>query len=449
MTRTSGVSVQGRSSSPSSRTFRPRRQDPAVIPATSEDHEDEEIPTLGLQQVMAEAQQKKEQQTAMDRLAKFKASRAVLTKPKHINEDDFDIFHDPLQVSVKPRLPRMVGKGPDAKGVLHKSAATTGISNQRQAMLRRAGKSARPKDDATETFAVFAGRTFDHANLRAKNGGAKSGTVKKGRDTAITSVQMDAMMRQSHQVQVTAVQKKKEADWGRRRALPGRQGVDVEAVLELGAQRRDERIDFDEDEEEEDDEDDEDFVMSGDDEGSAGDGDYEEGEEEAMFSGDDGNGDSGADSEVEDEEDPQVIRDDSAPIGETDKENVPEDEDPLGEDITVIRRKLRPSTRIAVDSDDDDSTPARSLRQPLSEMQAPEPTETSAKGAHLGLSGFGGSPGFSQLFETTQAGTAAAGNVRQRCPFGDADLPGCPRWPACSSHESPAPSARSSARRTD
>ena len=401
----SKISIDPDSSSPTAHRSRPIAGRAAtVIPGTSDDHDEESLPDLGI--ILAEqtdnAKIKEERLARAKRLNEAKAQALKMKRPARIadSDDEFDVLPDAptsRQVSVKTKA--IVRRFPDAKAVLHQTNSAPAISKQGQAVLRRAGKLTKPKDNVTETFLNFAGQVYKHADMKRANAGAVPSGQKKGRDSTISQAQIDAMMRVKHQQQISALQRKKEADWGRVRNLPQRQQQDYAAMIAASARHAEIK------EEEDDERDDDDFApegedveeYGGEDEGIAYSGE-ESGEEEAEEEG-------GTEDEIENEESSRS----ETGNPDTDKENQPqiaeEDDD---EPMPVIRRKPHSSARVALDSDDEtEKTPKAILlaRQPLAEVAMPSPTIKSPQtGNSFDLAGFGSgrSPGFSQLFEPTQ-----------------------------------------------
>ena len=377
-----------RKTAPSSPTAQPSRSK-TVIPATSEGVEDEALPDMN--EVFEQEDLRLRNLEKQKRLADFKIAHAkrmpVAKMAQNDSDDDFDIYHDAPPPNKLVDTTRR--KHPDAKAILNKTNGVPAVSKQRQAMLHRAGKVARPREDVSETFVDFAGTTFGHAELRRANAGAAPAGQKKGRESMISQAQVDSMIKSKHQLQIAALQKQKEEDWGRARALPQRQKQDVEAILEMTTQAAEEAREDSEAE----DTDDEDFLP----EGASEDG-------QVLYSGDESGEDTLDDDEVDE-------RSESAHPGHsgTDKENHPDApaEDEEDEPEPIIHRKVRATARFAIDSDDEnDATPR--ARAPLAEVEVPlQQTDDG-----LDLSGFDdGSPGFSQLFEATQAADQATASV--------------------------------------
>jgi hypothetical protein len=306
--------------------------------------------------------------------------------------------------------------------VLRRDNTVSAISKQRQDQLRFAGRSARHKDgDASETFVAFAAKTFNHADLKRATGGAKPAERQAGRDRPVDAKSLDAMMKASHLRQVAAVQKKKEEDWGRARALPQRQEQDVEKLLDMTAKADARGVEDEEDEEEDED-------------GDYDPEDEDSGDEVVQFSGDEdedeGEGDGEeAGSDVENDLEMSEGDKENVPLSSSSKQNG-EDEDEDDEPLPLkVVRKARASNRAVVDSDDEEVTPRRPTepRQPLGEVSAPAQADVTPKGIEptfVDLAGFGsggiggsgsgsgsGSPGFSQLFEATQAVGLTSGAV--------------------------------------
>ncbi|ORX34134.1 hypothetical protein BD324DRAFT_636765 [Kockovaella imperatae] len=376
------------------------RADSTVIPATSDgadEHEDERIPDLANVLALEDAKREKEarlkaQAERLNRAKaaalKAKAERAAATPD---DDDDFTILPD--MQTPRPRARFASTKSPAAKAVLQKSTKSPAITKQRQDLLRRAGKSTRTKpSNVTETYMDFAGKTWDHAGLRRANGGSRPAGQKSGRDAIITTEQMNARIQAGHLAQVAGYRSQKESEWGRVRQLPEKKVPDIQALIEASAavsrQIEDDREgdesddeDFVPDEEEENDGESEDEVKDVEGAGSALD-ETEFGEEEG-FGSESGQSSHGTDKE--NRPNPIVLQ------------LVDEDEE---EDTPIMKRK--PRIRVALDSDDEEQHPTR---LPLEELPVPQAHHETS----LDLAGFDqGSPGFSQLFEPTQLGTATA-----------------------------------------
>ena len=377
--------MKARSSSPTVR----RRKRHNLIHAALEDQDEERLETID--ELLEQENKRRQQLEATKRLSAAKAAvlrASVKPAGDAESDDDIDIYYEaPRAATFVPHLGKDAGRRvmPDAKAILNKTSATPAVTKQRQAMLRRAGKNARPKDEVTETFVHFAGKTYKHAELRKANAGAVPAGQKKGRDQNISQTQVNEMTKAKHQRQIAAIQRQKEEEWGRVRALPKKEQQDVKTVLEMTAKAAEER---EEDSDEEDGEDGE-FVP----EGSEGEEELEEGVRTNY---------SGEETEVvagSEEEDGA-----GSERADTDKENQPteaagSDEDELA---PIIRRKPWASTRNALNSDDEgDTSPGMaSARPPLAEITIPQQL---LMGGDLDLEGFGSEEGgFSQLFEATQ-----------------------------------------------
>ena len=420
----SKMSIEGhRSSSPTPAfDLRPKASvNATVVPATSDGQEDDErIPDL-----MA-ALERERAIDAADEIRKARAERLYRVKQEALvakakvttpaadanadddDDNDFTILPD-QQTPVPVRQARFDrGSSPSAKAIFGKGKASPAISKQRQDLLRRAGRSTRPRSDLTETYVEFAGKTFDHAGLRRANGGTKRAGQKNGRDVVISQQQANGLLYKSHMVQVAGVRTQKEEDFGKVRNLPQKQVRDMSALIEASAKYADRamsRNDADEDADEEDD----DFVPE------------DEIDEEGPLSGEDeemGDEEIGSPQAREDAASGSDIEHIGSPIAgsaeDANKENEPASidlmgrsgvviEDEMEDDTPMIKRRPRPSARIATDSDDEDSAVAP--RAPLAEITPQSERRTApTPSPALDLAGFGdgGSPSFSQLFEPTQ-----------------------------------------------
>jgi hypothetical protein len=285
-------------------------------------------------------------------------------------------------VDIKPTA------GRTARNVIDNFVNTSGPSRQRQA-LQFTGRRSSGKEEVTETMAEFAGKTFKHADLRIASAGSRPAGQKANKAKAITSNDLGEMMRERHRQQALMIQEKKEKAFGaKKRPMPSRKAPDLEAqIAELRA-REASRLQYEEEEEADEDEDDEDY------QGSEEDG-VEGDEEEVQYSGD------------EDAIEAGVAEDEQSETGteiEADQENQPTSHqadkiaDSIEEDSPVKASTIPGST-------------PRPNREPLAEVQTTQNTATpqGLDSTFVDISGFGsggGSPGFSQLFEATQAGDA-------------------------------------------
>jgi len=323
-----------------------------------------------------------------------------------ISDDEFEIFDESKPPSkaaesfasnVIASKPGPTRRGPDAKAILNRNLGNDVpiMTKNRQKILRYAGVSARAREDVTETHVDFAAKAWKHGEMKHLNGGAAPAGQKKGRDIIITQAQLDNAVKMSHIAQMKKLQAKKEADWGRARNLPERREQNIEALVAATAQQSMTREDSDEE--------DDDFVP--DDENDIGESDVEKGDEVRYYSGEETEGD-----DVEETEQPTAETADSVEPTSTDEGPKPDSiED--DEKVQVVKRKARPSNRVAYDSDDDAATPRASqkhvqgrniLSQP--KMAGSAIGKSQSIGEDIDLGGFGddGEGGFSQLFEATQ-----------------------------------------------
>ncbi len=352
-------------------------------------------------EIFEQKEKRRRQMEAKKRIAGIKAAAMrAPAKPWTDSDDEFDIYHDSPRSKPTPVLVQIDGrrKYPDAKAVLNKTSAKPMVSKQRQAMLRRAGKTARPKEDVTETYIDFAGKAFKHAELKKSNAGAVPVGQKKGRDNLISQAQMDAMIKAKHQQQIATLQRQKEEEWGRIRALPKREQQDMTAILEMTAKAAAEVRKESEDEE------DEDYAF-------VSEGENEDEEARMEYSGEESEVQNGSDEDV----------DEGSETASTGKENRPAeiaervemDEEELA---PVIRRKPRTSNRVAFDSDDEGDTTMRAppLRAPLVEVPIRQVVNPVA--CEVDIGGFEAASGsFSQLFEATQSANQPTANVSPFC----------------------------------
>ena len=395
----------------------------AVLGTSDAEDDDDDLVLPDLDEVMGaemeRARKEKELAARAKLLAERKAAALRLQQSREDDiDDDFEVVKETAK-AVKFEEPR---RGPDAKAILGigNAAGPAPISKERQDLLKRAGMLARrKKEDATETFVDFAGKAFKHAEMKRENGGARPAGVKKGRDTALTGAQLDQMIRQKHLEQAAMLRKKKDEEWGQTRQLPEKRTTNIEELVQASSSHQ-------EVEEQESEDEDGEFVPDGD----IGDDEAEsevEGEgEDIQFSGEE---DEGPDRSDEGEEEDDEREEESTAVSDTNKENRPEED----EEETIIRRKAKPTIRVAIDSDDEEITP-RASRQPLAEIQQASPTAQKRAtqnfdgfnfGGELNLGGFGEdsqSGGFSQLFEPTQVSHHQASVSSRRVTFdSDAD----------------------------
>ena len=279
------------------------------------------------------------------------------------------------------------------------------IAKSRQAVLKLAGAKASPHEDVTETMVDFAGKTFKHANLRAANGGARPAGQKQNREVLITQNDLNQLTMAQHQQQAVLLRKKKELMFNvkKKMAIPPRQIVELDEMIESLAAREQSGISLDEEEDEDEGEDDE-FEPSG---SEAGVEDEEEARDALQYSGDEEEagkaGEEDEDIEADDEDTDRMDIELDADVDD-DKENEP----PLAGTSNKGESSLplgTPRQPIAGSS--------RSQRTPLGEIEAGQSHSTPRGFAStfVDVAGFGsggGSPGFSQLFEATQAAGPSA-----------------------------------------
>jgi hypothetical protein len=287
-----------------------------------------------------------------------------------------------------------------ARSVLTNYLDTTG-GKHRQVATQFVGKKA-VKEEISETMADFAGKTFKHADMRIMNGGSRPAGQKANRDKVITQRDLDAMTLKEHQRQALRIQQKKEQTFGvRKRHLPTREVQDLEAQIEELRAREARRFG----EPEEDDEDAEDGDYQGSDEEED---EVEVEAEEVQYSGEEDNGGLDIEKQGEEEEsdgatDIEIDADKENDIGTASKDHITVS---LEEGSSPIKAQHVVS---------DQATP-RPFREPLSELQVgqADATPQALESTFVDISGFGsgGSPGFSQLFEATQA--AGSGEMVSR-----------------------------------
>jgi hypothetical protein len=240
-------------------------------------------------------------------------------------------------------------------------------------------------------MAEHAGRTFKHADLRMANGGSRPAGQKANKQRVITATELHAMMREKHRLQSLKIQAKKEKEFGiKKRPMPSREPQNLVEQIELLRAREAARLRWEEEGQDED-EDEED----GDYQGSDEDGNIEnDEEEEVQYSG---------------EEDAAVGDEDERLPSEDGTEADDQENQPLLDDDVVETEKGQSSPKKAVQptSPLPENTP-RPSREPLTEVRLGQTDGTPRELAStfVDISGFGsggGSPGFSQLFEATQA----------------------------------------------
>jgi mediator of replication checkpoint protein 1 len=267
----------------------------------------------------------------------------------------------------------------------------------RQVALQFTGK--KPvKEEVTETMAEFAGKTFKHADLRTMNGGSRPAGQMVNRDKAITQANLDAMTMKEHRQQAQRIQRKKEQDFGvRKKHIPARETRDYNTELAelqaIEARRYQARDDEEEDEDPED-------------------GDYQgSGEEE--------------DDEVEVDLDEEVVQYSGEEDGVEGEEGAAEEDEQKSDSETEIEidqdEQIHSASKDKIETNEEASSPPKvdSLAAPEQETPRPaqgsaakvsvaraNPTPQALESTFVDVSGFGsggGSPGFSQLFEATQA----------------------------------------------
>lgn len=262
----------------------------------------------------------------------------------------------------------------------------------RQVALQFTGK--KPvKEEVTETMAEFAGKTFKHADLRTMNGGSRPAGQKVNRDKAITQANLDAMTMKEHRQQAQRIQRKKEQDFGiRKKHIPARETRDYNTELaELQAieARRYEARDEEEDDE---DPEDGDYQGSGEEEDDEVEVDLDE--EAVQYSGEE-DGVAAEEDEQKSDSETEIEIDQDEQIDSASKDKIETNEEassPAKVDSLAVLEQETPR-------------PARELAAKVSVARA-NPTPQALESTFVDVSGFGsggGSPGFSQLFEATQA----------------------------------------------
>ncbi|WVF70952.1 hypothetical protein IAT40_005747 [Kwoniella sp. CBS 6097] len=415
-------------SSPTPITRKSKGKSKVVVPGTSDAAEEVDVESQNLDSFFASETQREKDEAARQanfkKLQEFKQqhARAPPAKlhlgPAKSGSDDDDFEFEDEEPTPRKEITKSIaigqaavkaGRG-GAKGVLLKDSAQPSVSRQKQMLLQRACKSARNQhhEEISETYFDGAGRAFRHSDQKQMNAGSKPAGQKHGRDTALTPQAVEAYIKQSHQRQVVAIQKKKEEDYGRTRRLPQRVEQEVPILADVSNPEADEGSDDE----------------AGD-ENYAPDGEGEEEDDRMAWSGEEA--DEGSEAEVEEEESEGTSRVDGEEIDQENEPVVsaaPAEEDDEEEALSTFKRKPRASRR-AIDSDDEDSitrplaksSPAQ--RTPLREVPTPQlQAEATAKDngdnefGDFDIGGFGsgieGSQGFSQLFGATQAGDDGA-----------------------------------------
>lgn len=275
------------------------------------------------------------------------------------------------------------------------------VTKNRQAVLKLAGRNSSPHEEVTETMADFAGKTFKHADLRAANGGARPAGQKPNREVLITQNDLNHLTMAQHQQQAVLLRKKKEMMFNIKKkvVIPPRQVERLDEMIESLAAREQAGVSLDDEEDEDEEGEDDDFEPSG----SEADGEEEEEAGEALqYSGDEEEAVQGGaeDEDIDAEEDDTDRMDIEL---EADADGDKENEPPVAESS----RKAEPSLPFGTPRQPL-ATTSRSQRTPLGEIEADQSTSTPRGFAStfVDVGGFGsggGSPGFSQLFEATQA----------------------------------------------
>jgi hypothetical protein len=289
--------------------------------------------------------------------------------------------------------------GRNARNVLENFVNSSTSSRRGQAVLQFTGKRSSGTEDLTETMVDFAGKTFKHGDLRNMNGGSRPAGQKANKSRPITAKDLDIMMREKHRQQAQKIQQTKEKAFGiKKRPVPSRENIDLEAQIEELRAREASRVQYDEEEEEDEDEDedDEDYQGSGEEEGVE-----VEDEEEVHYSGEEDAIEVGAEEEDQQSETGTAI----------DEE---QEDQPKSLPANKVAESIEQDSPIKAASPSHGTTPQPN-RDSLAE-RSPTQTEdvpVELDSTFVDISGFGsggGSPGFSQLFEATQA-PGATGTV--------------------------------------
>lgn len=298
-----------------------------------------------------------------------------------------------------------------ARSVLANFKPSDSSSKSRQTVLKFAGKHAGVKEELTETMVDFAGKTFKHANLRTTNGGARPAGQKANREHLITQNHLNALTLAGHLKQAVSLREQKELLFKvKKRNLPPREAEKLDGLIQALVEREKAGASWESDKDEEEEEEDDDFQPSGSDEDGEIEGEGTDDNDDALqYSGDEEEGGAvpevqvgeeevSEDAGAEDLEDDVSMDDDQ----DADKENEPT---PTAKD----RKGKAPERPAHVSSP--------SQRQPLVEVQTarsatPPPAMPSTLVDISGFGSGGGSPGFSQLFEATQAAGPSMTAVR-------------------------------------
>lgn len=340
------------------------------------------------------------------RLKKEATLRELKWKGKAKHMDDSD---EELSIAPKPEpIVRFIDVKPNttirtAKSVLSNYKPSNASNKNRQAVLKLAGRKSSPHEELTETMADFAGKTFKHADMRASNGGARPAGQKINREALINQKDLNALTMAQHQKQALLLRIKKEEMYNVKRkiAIPPKQTAkleELERMIEAMAAREKAGISIEDDDNEDEEEDDDDFQPSG----SEADGQEVEEGDALQYSGDEDEDDAadGEDEDVEVEvEDANDMDIELEAENDGDKENEP----PIPETSSHTEsRESRKTPRPL------HASTSRSPRQPLGEVESSQKAGTPQAFAStfVDVGGFdneGGSPGFSQLFEATQA----------------------------------------------
>lgn len=359
--------------------------------AAREDSDEEvEAPEKTMLELMADAETEKiakaENEQKRAQLERTKAAALAQwknKKPAAVSKDEDDDSDIQIESPVKEKSraspnPPTRRNGPDAKAVNNRNPNSVPANTANRNLLASlAGKKIPKKAACTESHLESVGKAWNYSGRKDAEAGAKPPGRKEGRDRPPTHTELYQILSARTSEQARTVREQKERDYGRTKALPPVQPLDIESLAVSARQPAQAR-----ESEDEGDDDDSDYQGSGD----------EESEGEVMLG-------SGDEEEIHDAED--MIMEDIARSPARLTSPLPEDEDE--ENASPIKRSKPTRRRVAFASDDEDE---RVVAAPEKHRARTPLGELNLEGFQneLNLDGFGDDMdgGFSQLFEATQ-----------------------------------------------
>lgn len=305
-----------------------------------------------------------------------KQSSASLRATQDEEADSLDIVADPTR---QPSVSSYAHPLPNARAVLNRTTAIPAPSRQKQQLLRWSGKPPKSKNIVSETHVDFAAHKFGHAELKRVNGGSRPAGQKKGRDEVVQQAQVDYNLLRRHQDQVSAIAKRKEAQYGGAKRLPPKQRLATKDCRTSSPN-----------EDSSDSESDDDYI-----EHAAA--DHSSGCDSEVAAEEEEEGDTTITATLAQPSGPPMTAN-AAVRSPSKQRNGFNDEDDDG--APMLRHPKRPARRVNVDSDEESSPGLNQSKPDLAAALDADCVDHCSP--DLDLAGFDSGEGFSQLFGQTQ-----------------------------------------------